>query len=314
MRKDDGYKELPLNSDLQKRKDYWEVAKGLQKTDGLETSQYLETIIADTLTGKYDTSDANEKIGKYYEEINPSDSAYENKEADITAARITLILERGGFKFSPATLRTIHTELFHDVFPYKWVGNFRTVNLTKEEAVLNGRSVQYADYGAIQDTLKYDFNEESQTRYSLPFTSEQVAALGKFTSNIWQTHPFREGNTRTIATFLMLYLQNLGVDINNEPFKEHAQYFRDALVRGNYSSIRESIHPDSSYLQLFFENILMDAGHDLEVVDLKCKELFVNNETPSLADESRDAREASGELENSKDNAERNRDDGKEKR
>jgi len=276
MHKDDGYKELPLNSDLQKRKDYWEVAKGLQKTDGLETSQYLETIIADTLTGKYDTIEANEKIGKYYEQINPNDSAYESKEADVTATRITLILERGGFKFSPATLRTIHTELFHDVFPYKWVGNFRTINLTKEEAVLNGRSVQYADYSAIQDTLKYDFDEEFQTRYSLPFTSEQVAVLGKFTSNIWQTHPFREGNTRTIATFLMLYLQNLGVDINNEPFKEHAQYFRGALVRGNYSSIRESIHSDSSYLQLFFENILMDAGHDLEAVDLKCKELFVN--------------------------------------
>ena len=268
------YKELPINNDLHKRKEYWEVAKGLQKTDGLETSDYLETIIEDTVKGKYDTTSANEKIGKYYEEIDPKSPAYQNKEADMTAARITLILERGGFKFSPVTLRTIHTELFHDVFPYKWVGNFRTVNLTKEEVVLNGRSVQYVDFKAIPETLKYDFDEEKQARYTLPFTVNQIENLTGFTSNIWQTHPFREGNTRTIATFLILYLQNIGIDINNEPFKNHAGYFRDALVRSNYSSIKEGIHDDSSYLLLFFENILTNTEHDLENKDLRCHELF----------------------------------------
>lgn len=271
---DSEYKELPINDDLHKRKEYWEVAKGLQRTDGLETSEYLESIIEDTVKGKYDTASANEKIGQYYEEIDPKSPAYQNKEADMTAARITLILERGGFKFSPVTLRTIHTELFHDVFPYKWVGNFRTVNLTKEEAVLNGRSVQYVDFNAIPATLKYDFDEEKQARYTLPFTVNQIEKLAGFTSNIWQTHPFREGNTRTIATFLILYLQNIGIDINNEPFKNHAGYFRDALVRSNYSSIKDGIHADSSYVQLFFENILTDAGHDLESKDLRCHVLF----------------------------------------
>lgn len=274
MMQDSEYKELPLNSDLQKRKEYWDVAKGLQKTDGLETSKYLDTIIEDTIQGKYDTVFANEKIGQYYEEIDPRSPAYQNKEADITAARIALILERGGFKFSPATLGTIHTELFHDVFPYKWVGNYRMVNLTKDEAVLNGRSVQYADFNAITTTLKFDFDEEKQVRYTLPFTPDQIETLANFTSDIWQTHPFREGNTRTVATFLMLYLQNLGIDINNEPFKNHAGYFRDALVRSNYSNIKEGIHADSSYLHMFFENILMDAGHDLENQSLRCHSLF----------------------------------------
>lgn len=310
MYKDEGYKELPLNSDLQKRKEYWEVAKGLQKTDGLETSQYLETIIEDTISGKYDTAHANEKVSRYYEEVSPDSAEHKTKEADMTAARITLILERGGFKFSPVTLRTIHTELFQDVFPYKWVGTFRNVNLTKEEAVLNGKSVQYANYDAISETLKYDFDEESKARYVLPFTAEQVAALSRFVSNIWQTHPFREGNTRTIATFLMLYLQNLGIDVNNDPFKEHAQYFRDALVRSNYSSLKEGIHADSTYLEMFFENILMNGTHDLGNQDLRCKELFQDKSQLSLASESRDAREASEELNAGTTQDERNRDDG----
>ena len=72
----------------------------------------------------------------------------------------------------------------------------------------------------------------------------------------------------------MLYLQSLGIDIDNEPFREHAGYFRDALVRSNYASIRDGIVPDNSFLMMFFENILLHAGHDLEVQDLRCKELF----------------------------------------
>lgn len=39
-----------------------EVAKGLQKTDGLETSQYLETVIADTITDKYGTAEAESNM------------------------------------------------------------------------------------------------------------------------------------------------------------------------------------------------------------------------------------------------------------
>lgn len=42
---DSEYKELRPNEDLQKRREYWEIAKGLQKVDGLNTSQYLEEII-----------------------------------------------------------------------------------------------------------------------------------------------------------------------------------------------------------------------------------------------------------------------------
>lgn len=312
MYQDEGYKELPLNSDMQKRKEYWDVAKGLQKTDGLETSEYLETVIDDTLTGKYDTARANEKVREYYEKVSPDSAEYQSKEADIVAARITLLLERGGFTFSPATLRTIHTELFHDALPYKWVGNFRTTNLTKDETVLNGRSVQYADCNAIRETLKYDFAEESDRKYTLPFTFEQVASLAKFTSGIWQIHPFREGNTRTIAPFIILYLQNLGVDTNNEPFREHSQYFRDALVRSNYANLREGISPDSSFLQMFFENVLTDAGHDLAAQDLRCVQLFKDAQAPSLSQEAGDMRNASKAISDTDEGKdERNHSDGK---
>lgn len=265
------YRELPLNADMQKRKEYWEVAKGLQSTDGLTTSEYLEGVIADTLTGRYDTAEAVERVGKYYEN---NDNADRKKEADLSAARITHILERGGFSFSPVTLKAIHRELFTDVLNPEWVGVFRVKNLSKDEDVLNGKSVQYADYNAIADMLDYDFGEQRKVRYQLPFDLAQIGSLAGFISNIWQVHPFREGNTRTIATFLMLYLQNMGIDIDNKPFMDHAQYFRDALVRSNFASVKDGIASDDSYLLLFFENILLHANHDLEARDLRCKELF----------------------------------------
>ena len=73
-----------------------------------------------------------------------------------------------------------------------------------------------------------------------------------FVSSIWQVHPFCEGNTRTVATFPVLYLQNLGIDIDEEPFCEHARFFRDALVRSNYASAKDGIVPDKSFLRMFF--------------------------------------------------------------
>ena len=270
------YRELPLNDNMQKRREYWEVAKGLQAADGLATSEYLESVIQDTLTGRYDTAEAAERVGRYYEE---NDTDGREKEADLSAARITYILERGGFSFSPVTLQAIHRELFADVFKPEWVGAYRTVNLEKSEDVLNGRSVQYADYRAIADTLAYDFGEQKKVCYRLPFDKAQVASIAGFISDVWQVHPFREGNTRTAATFLMLYLQNLGISIDNEPFREHAKYFRDALVRSNYASVRDGIAADNSFLMMFFENILLHAEHDLNAQDLRCRELFAEQYT-----------------------------------
>lgn len=177
------YEELPLNSDMERRRDYWEVAKGLQATDGLSTTEYLDGVIHDTLVGCYDTAEAVRRVGKHYESA-PQDSL--EKEADLSAAKITHILERGGFTFSPVTLQTIHRESFTGVFDPSWVGAWRTTNLKKAEDVLNGRSIQYADYSVIADTLAYDFSEQKKKRYALSFDQEQVSSIASFTSNIWQ--------------------------------------------------------------------------------------------------------------------------------
>ena len=271
-----GYKELQPNKDLQKRKEYWEVAKGLQKVDGLQTSEFLEEVIRDTTTGKYGTWEANEKLKKYYAGMNPEDPVYQSKEADLVASRITICLERDDFKFSPVMLKAIHRELFPDVLPYEWVGEYRVVNLSKAEDILNGASMSYGNWETVPDYLQYDFEQEKDVRYNIPFAEEDIRKLSEFISGIWQTHPFREGNTRTISTFLIKYLRTMGIPADNTPFQRHAMWFRNALVRSNYANLLKGIRPDFSYLEKFFENVLLDAGHDLESMDLRCKALFPN--------------------------------------
>ncbi|HHX32927.1 MAG TPA: cell filamentation protein Fic, partial [Mollicutes bacterium] len=79
-------------------------------------------------------------------------------------------------------------------------------------------------------------------------------------------HPFGEGNTRTIALFIILYLKTLRFNINYLVFKEHSLYFRNALVRSNYSN--KDIYPTNEYLINFFENLLSNGNHKLDNNDL----------------------------------------------
>ena len=99
----------------------------------------------------------------------------------------------------------------------------------------------------------------------------------KFTSSIWQVHPFGEGNTRTTAVFIEKYLNNMGFSVNNDMFKDNSQYFRNALVRSNYGNIPKGIYPEFKYLIMFFENLLEDKSNELNNKKLYVKELFENN-------------------------------------
>ena len=65
-----------------------------------------------------------------------------------------------------------------------------------------------------------------------------VFKIVRITAAIWQTHPFREGNTRSVVAFSVLLASKLGVKLDYELFASHAAYVRNALVwctQGIYS-------------------------------------------------------------------------------
>ena len=105
---------------------------------------------------------------------------------------------------------------------------------------------------------------------------EVINNITKFSSSIWQVHPFREGNTRVIALFIEKYLISLGYNVDNTLFKDKSVYFRNALVRSNYFNNDLKIKEDSGYLVKFYENLLLGKNNNLHSKDLIVHELFNN--------------------------------------
>lgn len=90
-----------------------------------------------------------------------------------------------------------------------------------------------------------------------------IEHLVKFVSGIWQIHPFPEGNTSTTAVFTIKYLRYMGYSVENDVFKSHSWYFRNALVRANYRNTVNGIEATHEYLVLFFRNLLLGENNEL---------------------------------------------------
>ena len=241
----------------------WQIAIGLQQVDGLTTSDYLLNTAKDHIEGKIDIKEAQKRIHSYYEEQSErKEVEKDTEEADIVSARITELLGEKTFQFSPAEYQTIHRRLFDGVFSH--AGQFRTYNITKKEWVLNGNTVIYASWESIRDTLDYDFSTEKQFSYEGVSLSETIRHLAKFTSDIWQIHPFCEGNTRVTAVFIIKYMKTFGLNVENEAFKDHSWYFRNALVRANYNDLKKGIHATTKFLEAFFSNLILGTEYELK--------------------------------------------------
>ena len=132
-------------------------------------------------------------------------------------------------------------------------------------------------YYETQNSNDINIQREKEFDYSKLNKDELIKHIAKFTSSIWQVHPFGEGNTRTTAVFIEKYLNNMGFNVNNDMFKNKSLYFRNALVRSNYGNIPRGIYPTFDYLIMFFENLLQGKNNELKNRDLYVKELFENN-------------------------------------
>ena len=241
----------------------WQTAIGLQAVDGLNTSEYLLDTAKDHIEGRITIDEAQKRIYSYYEQRSVrTEVENETKEADIVSARIAKLLGEKTFQFSPVEWITIHRRLFEGVFDH--AGQIRQYNISKKEWILNGESVIYADFNSIKETLDYDFITEKQFSYEGLSVEAAVKHLAKFASDLWQIHPFGEGNTRATAVFMIKYMKTFGFHVNNDAFRENSWYFRNALVRANYNDLQKGIHSTTKFLELFFANLLLDTNNELK--------------------------------------------------
>ena len=242
------------------------IATGLQKIDNLSPSKYLKELIKENVNGKITTYEVEESLNNYYENKNSKERLeLAQLECDIVSTRLTQLLNNESFSFNYFYLQDIHNFLFRGINGFgKIAGKFRSYNITKNEPILNNETVTYGDYLSIERTLQYDFEEEKNIDWGTLSNDECVKKISKFTSAIWQMHPFGEGNARTVAVIIIKYLKYRGFDISNDQFERNALYFRNALVRSNYAKREDNILPTLKYLHNFFENTLLGTNHELK--------------------------------------------------
>lgn len=240
----------------------WSTAVGLQAVDGLKPSRYLVDTAIKNIEGEITIKEAQRLIDTYYNE-RPAYLSDDNRteEADKVSARIVEILSETAFSFLPNEYIAIHRKLFHGI--YKQAGRIRDYNISKEEWVLDGATVIYGSASELQATLEYNFSQEKKFSYKDLSMDEIVHHLAVFISRLWQIHIFGEGNTRTTAVFLIKYLRTLGFTETNDIFAENARYFRNALVRANYTNLPKCIYETTEYLEVFIRNLILNEKNEL---------------------------------------------------
>ena len=251
----------------------WDAAIGLQEVDSLKPSKYLKKLSEENVNGEKTIYEVEHELKEYYiekEKIN--DINHNELECDLVSTRIVQLLEDETFKLSVDFLRYIHGYLFKDI--YDFAGQFRKIDFSKHELILNNDSALYGDCKTLKESLEYDISLERVKNYKEMNIVEVINNITDFSSRIWQTHPFREGNTRTTAIFIIKYLISLGYQVDNTLFKDKSVYFRNALVRSNYFNNEKNIRDDNSYLIKFYENLLLGKNNNLQSKDLIVKELF----------------------------------------
>ncbi len=251
----------------------WDMAIGLQQVDNLKPSKYLEQISMKNVSGELTIEEVEQSLREYYTtKEQQKDINHNELECDFVSMRIVELLNQDNFELSVNYLKYVHKYLFQDV--YEFAGEFRKIDFSKHEKILNNDSVAYGDSKTLTESLEYDISLEEEKNYNDMSIVEVIKNITDFSSNIWQVHPFREGNTRTTAVFIEKYLISLGYKVDNSLFKDKSVYFRNALVRSNYFNNKLNLKEDKTYLIKFYENLLLGKNNNLHSEDLIVEELF----------------------------------------
>jgi len=207
---------------MEKRRDALAFARAMTALEGLAAREETEQNLLLWARGE-------KKFAHFYMKFLQSYRSEELKiaEGDLTRMSMGIVYAREYEKFHTETLRDIHRTIFGGL--YEWAGEFRTIPIMKAEEVLGGDTVRYAAPSEIKKQLDMTSREIARIKPTAD-KKEIVFKIVRITAAIWQTHPFREGNTRSVVAFSVLLASKLGVKLDYELFASHAAYVRNALV------------------------------------------------------------------------------------
>lgn len=132
-------------------------------------------------------------------------------------------------KFGVNTLLHIHRYLFEDV--YDWAGKLRHEEIAKD-GVRFGAVNDIRN--AITDVACYIDGLDGLKSRSPEYFVQDIALVH---SRLMGAHPFREGNGRTIRTFLEILARSAGYELFYNNVDREQQIQADRLAMGKYPSI-----------------------------------------------------------------------------
>ncbi len=220
----------------------WRTAIGLQDVDGLKVSDYLKETAVRHIEGDITIDDVREQLKSYYvnKTTHDEDDA-EKEEADRVAANIAKLLSEKSFSFTALEFLNVHRHLFEGVF--KHAGEVRPYDISKKEWILQGDTVVYGRAADIMMALRYDIQQEKDFNYKGLSTDEIISHIVDFVTLLWQSHPFREGNTRSQFVFFSELAHHAGYYVDADAFAPVSQAqilagvtnpLRDGLVAARF--------------------------------------------------------------------------------
>jgi cell filamentation protein len=174
----------------------------------------------------------------------------EQAEADIANIKLFVVdvaLQGRAFDFD--RLLAIHEHIFSNI--YEWAGTIRTIPIEKGEKVIGGDTIRYSSPKDIKSHCKATIKKLNATDWATISVHETAEIFAQHIAAIWQTHPFREGNTRTIITFATQFAEAHGFRMDKTLLKDSASYVRNALVKAS-----DGQYADYSYLVKIFEDAI----------------------------------------------------------
>lgn len=130
----------------------------------------------------------------------------------------------------------IHKRLFGEIYP--WAGETRTIEMWKPEIVLNGRSVAYSPPGSIEQHMRTALGSLQRQEPGNLKESRPAIRFAQTMAALWQAHPYREGNTRTLLAFMEQYARHHNQPLDQALINRVPSETRDALVLATRGQIR----------------------------------------------------------------------------
>ena len=213
-----------------------------------------------------DTGTLINKLGiKDYEKLRKA-------EADISFVKLLSVdANVDCHKFDLEYIQNIHKYVLGDI--YNWAGEFRTVPMEKPEEVLGGDTVRYSYPKEIVPTAQKYINEINSINWNNLELEDKALTFSKLIAGLWQAHPFRDGNTRTIITYAFRFAEEHGFKMDRNLILKHFGFVRNSLVMASLGEYSEYEH-----LALIVKDAIKNEQESVEKNNTKIDKIKEKNE------------------------------------